>query len=348
MDWFATQLLDWFDHHGRHDLPWQKPIHPYRVWISEIMLQQTQVSTVIPYFERFMQRFPNVETLASAPLDEVLHLWTGLGYYARARNLHKAAIQIVQEFEGALPEPLDQLESLPGIGRSTAGAIRAIGHSKHASILDANVKRVLTRFHAISGFPGKTLITKKLWEVSEAHTPHSRLPDYTQAIMDLGATLCVRKSPNCEYCPLHKNCKAYVTGTIERYPEAKPSRVKPERSCRMFLLQNSAGECFLERRPEKGIWGGLWSPPQRDADYSDLQILDELNLSARHPTKVQPTFRHTFTHYHLDIEPVLIHINDGQNRVSSDLKHVWYSKNAKHKLGLSSATVKLLALAGME
>jgi len=344
MDWFATHLLNWFDHHGRHDLPWQKPIQPYRVWISEIMLQQTQVSTVIPYFERFMQRFPNVETLGGAPLDEVLHLWTGLGYYARARNLHKAAIQIVQKFEGGLPESLDQLESLPGIGRSTAGAIRAIGHSKRAPILDANVKRVLTRFHAISGFPGKTVITKKLWDVSESHTPNTRLPDYTQAIMDLGATLCVRKLPNCNSCPLHTRCKANAAGETDKYPEAKPAKVKPVRKCRMFLLQNTRDEFFLEQRPPEGIWGGLWSPPQREADYSGIQMLDELNFSAEGVANIGTSFRHTFTHYHLDIEPVMIRIKDGQNRVSSKTNHVWYSKNLNLKLGLSSAAVKLLSL----
>ena len=312
------------------------------------MLQQTQVATVIPYFERFTEQFPNVETLAHAPVDEVLHLWTGLGYYARARNLHKAAIQISNNFDGVLPEDLEQLETLPGIGRSTAGAIRAIGYSKRASILDANVKRVLTRFHAISGYPASTAIAKTLWELSESHTPHKRLPDYTQAIMDLGATLCVRKTPNCALCPLHLKCKAHATDTVEKYPQAKPSKVKPERSCRMFLLKNSEGECFLEQRPAKGIWGGLWSPPQRDAGYSYLQMLDELNLSSRRPAENQPSFRHTFTHYHLDIEPVLIHINDGQNRISSNPRHIWYSNNTKHKLGLSAAAVKLLALAGLE
>ncbi len=348
MDWFATQLLNWFDHHGRHDLPWQKPIEPYRVWISEIMLQQTQVATVIPYFERFVERFPNVESLATAPVDEVLHLWTGLGYYARARNLHKAAVQIVQDFDAVLPQTLEQLESLPGIGRSTAGAIRAIGHAKRAAILDANVKRVLTRFHAISGYPGTTTVANTLWALSESHTPHKRLPDYTQAIMDLGATLCVRKLPVCGACPLHKQCRAFASAMVDQYPEAKPAKIKPERSCRMFVLQNSLGECFLEQRPAEGIWGGLWSPPQRDADYSDLQMLDELNLTSRCPSARQPVFRHTFTHYHLDIEPVFIQIEDGQNRVSSKLKHVWYSKNTNHKLGLSSAAVKLLALAAVE
>lgn len=344
MDWFATQLLNWFDHSGRHDLPWQKPVHAYRVWISEIMLQQTQVSTVIPYFERFIERFPNVDVLASAPLDEVLHLWTGLGYYARARNLHKAAIIIKQNFHGALPAELEQLESLPGIGRSTAGAIRAIGHSRRAPILDANVKRVLTRFHAIPGFPGKTIVTNKLWEVSDSHTPHARLPDYTQAIMDLGATLCTRKSPACQTCPMHTRCKAYAAGEIDKYPEAKPAKTMPVRKCRMFLLQNTLGECFLEQRPAKGIWGGLWSPPQRDADYSEVQMLDELNIAAKGKATIQTPFRHTFTHYHLDIEPVLIRIRDGQNRISSTTGHVWYSKSLNLKLGLSSAAVKLLSL----
>ena len=308
------------------------------------MLQQTQVATVIPYFENFMQRFPKVEDLAQAPLDEVLHLWTGLGYYARARNLHKSAQRITQEFNAALPEDLVQLESLPGIGRSTAGAILSIGYGKHAAILDGNVKRVITRFHATPGYPGLTKVSKQLWELSESHTPMQRLPEYTQAIMDLGATQCTRKNPSCLVCPLHTQCQAFKTNSVGKYPEPKPKKNLPVRHCRMFLIQNNTGECFLEQRPAEGIWGGLWSPPQREHDYSASQILGELNIEVKEQPYIYPTFRHTFTHYHLNIEPVSLTVKESNLRIRSNLRYVWYSKIQRQKLGLSSVAVKLLAM----
>ena len=215
---FAKQLLDWFDQNGRKTLPWQTNKTPYRVWVSEIMLQQTQVATVVPYFIKFLNRFPSVDELAAATEDEVLHLWTGLGYYARARNLHTTAKKVMKVHNGELPATVNELVTLPGIGRSTAGAIAAICHETHAAILDGNVKRVLARHFTIGGWPGKTETQKSLWNKAESLTPHDRIADYTQAIMDLGATVCTRSSPDCPACPYFKSCQARINGTIDQYP----------------------------------------------------------------------------------------------------------------------------------
>ena len=221
-------MLQWFDQHGRKHLPWQQEPTPYRVWVSEIMLQQTQVTTVIPYFERFMRRFPGIDELASAPLDSVLECWTGLGYYARARNLHKAAECIVANYGGDLPSGQDELEALPGIGRSTAGAIRALAFHQHAVILDGNVKRVLARYHAVSGWPGAAAVAYRLWALAEGHTPENRIANYTQAIMDLGSQLCTRSRPDCVSCPLRRDCQAHAQNDPESYPGRKPRKEKLE------------------------------------------------------------------------------------------------------------------------
>jgi A/G-specific adenine glycosylase len=255
-------VLDWFDQSGRHDLPWQQNTNAYRVWISEIMLQQTQVQTVIPYFERFMARFPTVATLATAAIDDVLALWTGLGYYARARNLHRAAQQIMSTHQGVFPADLDALLALPGIGRSTAGAIRSLAFDQPAAILDGNVKRVLARFYAIAGWPGSTATQKALWAASEQLSPTSRCRDFTQAMMDLGATVCLPKQPRCANCPLRNHCQAYANNTIEHYPERRAKAIKPNRSVTWLLLQNSQGELGFEKRPSQGIWGGLYGFPE--------------------------------------------------------------------------------------
>ena len=236
MTWFADRVLAWFDVHGRKDLPWQHPRTPYRVWISEVMLQQTQVATVIPYFERFIARFPNVDTLARAEIDDVLHLWTGLGYYARGRNLHAAARRIVDEHDSELPKTLDALIALPGIGRSTAGAILSAGHGIRASILDGNVKRVLARYFAVDGYPGERAVAETLWAHAEANTPDARVADYTQAIMDLGATLCTRSRPRCFDCPVSAECIALKNDSTDRYPAARPRKALPVRRARMFVL----------------------------------------------------------------------------------------------------------------
>ncbi|MDQ7090744.1 MAG: A/G-specific adenine glycosylase [Methylococcales bacterium] len=252
--YFQQQLLLWFDHNGRKDLPWQQPVTPYRVWISEIMLQQTQVATVIPYFERFMQAFPDIETLANASLDETLHYWAGLGYYARARNLHKTAKIIVKQ--AYFPDNVDELVTFPGIGLSTAGAISSIAFNHSAAILDGNVRRVLVRFHALSGWTGLTAMTKKLWELSRFYTPNERVADYTQAIMDLGATLCTRSKPDCEHCPLVKQCQAWLQGRVAELPTPKPKKRKaPKNLCIFNFAQPTTG--LIRKTPTHRYLGGI-------------------------------------------------------------------------------------------
>ena len=343
---FADRLLRWYDQHGRKDLPWQNPRTPYAVWVSEIMLQQTQVATVIPFFERFMASFPNVAQLAKAPQDNVLHHWTGLGYYARARNLHKAAQQMVELHDGDLPNTLEQLEALPGVGRSTAGAILAQGFNERAPILDGNVKRVLTRHAAIDGYPGQTAIAKTLWALADDYTPPNRPADYTQAIMDLGATLCRRSQPNCPACPVAADCQARQQNRTAELPTRKPKKVKPVRTARMYLVRGPAGDILLEQRPQAGIWGGLWTPPERDTDQDDDAFLIEEGLTAtqRHQG---PTFRHTFSHYHLDITPVFIEVETPITREIAEVpKRIWYQPDgAQQSVGLSAVAVKLIEAA---
>ena len=250
----APALLAWFDHSGRKHLPWQQDTTPYRVWVSEIMLQQTQVATVIGYYERFMQRFPDVQTLAAAPIDEVLHLWTGLGYYARARNLHGAAQTLVAEHSGEMPATLDEVQALPGIGRSTAGAILALSRAQRHPILDGNVKRVLTRYFGIEGFSGEPRIERELWRLAELCTPVARVAHYTQAIMDLGATACVRTRPLCAACPLSAHCVARVEGRQATLPTPKPRKARPERVSYAVIARNESGAVLLEQRPPSGLW----------------------------------------------------------------------------------------------
>ena len=266
-DSFAERLLAWFDVHGRKDLPWQVD-DSYAIWISEIMLQQTQVQTVIPYYERFMLRFPDAVALADAPLDEVLHHWSGLGYYARARNLHAAAEIVRDQHGGRFPTSFDDVEALPGVGRSTAGAIIALSSGERHPILDGNVKRVLARHAAIDGWPGKTDVANALWALAEEHTPTERVADYTQAIMDLGATLCTRSRPRCAACPVHADCRACAMDAVERFPGKKPKKAKPRKVTTM-LMAVSRDSLYLERRPAAGIWGGLWSLPEVDNDGID-------------------------------------------------------------------------------
>ena len=344
MDSFARQLLDWFDRHGRKDLPWQQDISAYRVWVSEIMLQQTQVATVIPYYQRFMARFPDVHALASAGIDDVLHLWTGLGYYARARNLHRTAQLVVSHHAGRFPESVEALEALPGIGRSTAGAIAAIAGDVQAPILDGNVKRVLARYHAIEGYPGESATVKRLWDAAQQHTPVARVAQYTQAIMDLGATVCTRTRPDCASCPFEETCSARLANRIADYPGRKPKKTKPVRSARMFLFHDRHGACLLERRPPSGIWGGLWTPPERTADTSGLEaargigfepidLLDEL---------IAPVFRHTFTHFHLDIEPVYLRVSGPPRSVRDQEDLRWHAPGSGESIGLSAAAQRLL------
>ena len=348
MDWFARQLLDWFEINGRKDLPWQADINPYRVWVSEIMLQQTQVATVINYFNRFTQRFANIESLAQANTDEVLHLWTGLGYYARGRNLHKSAQLIVENHQGQMPETQEDLEALPGIGRSTAGAIRAIAMGQQGVIMDGNVKRVLARFHGIEGYPGESKINAQMWQHAIDHTPATRTAAYTQAIMDLGATLCTRKRPNCADCPMQTKCVANAKEIVHQLPTPKPKKAKPLRTARFFIVSLPNGATLMEQRPATGLWGGLWNPPERASETSIAEYLAELGLDIaatdHHTAKV---FRHTFTHFHLEVEPIYISLNTQPELQVQELATRWvlpaHLENNNEAIGLSAVAVKLLA-----
>ncbi len=338
---FSARLLNWFDHHGRKDLPWQHDTSPYRVWVSEIMLQQTQVATVIPYYQRFMTRFPTVADLASAPADEVMALWTGLGYYARARNLHKAAQRVVADFAGEFPRSVEELQSLPGIGRSTAGAIHSIACAGRAPILDGNVKRVLSRHHAIEGWPGKREVEDRLWQIAEHYTPHQRVADYTQAIMDLGASLCSRSRPQCDACPVNADCKALALGRQGEFPGKKPRKTLPVKYCHMLLIENPQGEILLEKRPDSGIWGGLWSLPELE-DEGDIDDFLFGKFSVTGAPQALTPLRHTFSHYHLDIQPQHIHLPREPGHIMEDGRWLWYNGAPGQQLGLPAPVKKLL------
>ena len=341
---FQQNILAWFDQYGRKDLPWQqdatatKDEKPYRVWLSEIMLQQTQVATATPYFNTFIEKFPDIISLANAPVDEVLHLWSGLGYYARARNLHKTA-QLIAERE-SFPDTLDELLELPGIGLSTAGAILSIAFNKSQPILDGNVKRVLTRFKAIVGHPSNSAVNKELWALSHQLTPIARVADYTQAIMDLGATLCTRSKPACETCPLKTACLAKLGGNVASFPTPKSAKALPIKQLVFLLLRNTDNQILLEKRPPTGIWGGLWSLPEFDSieAVQDWCLIKNIPIADQQILKTQ---RHTFSHYHLDYTPQLITTNNLSNFVMEANQTVWYKANQVNKLGLA-APIKLL------
>lgn len=339
---FSKLLLDWFDQHGRHDLPWQKNINPYRVWISEIMLQQTQVTTVVPYFERFTDRFPTVNDLANAAIDEVLHLWSGLGYYARGRNLHKAAVQIVEQFDGEFPSSVELLQTLPGIGRSTAGAIFSIAMNGTAAILDGNVKRVLTRYLAVAGWPGKAEVAQQLWNIADTFTPKKRTADYTQAIMDLGATICTRTKPTCLSCPFQKTCLAFAQGDQTAYPDKKPRKALPIRQTILLIITAPDGRVLLQKRPATGIWGGLWSLPEC-TEISDINM-QVYQLIQHHPqsTAPYPTFRHTFSHYHLEITPVQVFLDKTPLIALEPEQQIWYNTAEPSQVGLPKPTLQIL------
>lgn len=343
---FSNAVLDWFDRHGRHDLPWQQGITPYRVWVSEIMLQQTQVATVLGYYDRFMHALPTVEALAAAAEDEVLHLWTGLGYYSRARNLHRTAKIVVEQHGGEFPRSVDELAELPGIGRSTAGAIASISMGLRAPILDGNVKRVLARYQAQDGYPGEPKVAKRLWDAAERFTPRERVNHYTQAMMDLGATLCTRTRPSCLLCPLREGCRAHQLGRETDYPESKPRKELPQKRTLMPLLASRDGAILLYRRPASGLWGGLWSLPELD----DLAALDP--LAARHALELGerralPGLTHTFSHFQLAIEPWLIRVEQA-SPVMAEADWLWYNLATPPRLGLAAPVKKLLKRAQAE
>lgn len=338
---FARAVLAWFDEHGRKTLPWQQNPTPYRVWVSEIMLQQTQVATVIPYYERFLARFPTVQALAEAPVDDVLHLWTGLGYYARARNLQKAAQALVEQFKGEFPATVDEVATLPGIGRSTAGAILSLSRQQRAVILDGNVKRVLSRFHAVAATgPAQEKI---LWPLADQHTPQARVHHFNQAMMDLGATLCTRSKPACLLCPLQGACQGLAAGDPTAFPGKKVKKTLPEKSTTLLVLLNADGEVLLEQRPPAGIWGGLWSFPETAAaDDAVLRhvLKDDWGITRRTPEWL-PERGHTFSHYHLRMRPVLIH-KAAPAQVAERLQR-WCKLDDLPALGLPAPIKQLLA-----
>jgi len=337
---FSDRVLTWFDEHGRKDLPWQQSKDPYPIWVSEIMLQQTQVLTVIPFFQRFMESFPDVAALARAEQDDVLHHWSGLGYYARARNLHRAAKTIVDDHGGVFPDRIDEVTALPGIGRSTAGAILSLAHNERHPILDGNVKRVLARHNEVGGWPGKSAVMKSLWELAEQHTPESRVGAYTQAIMDLGATLCTRSNPACTRCPVSDGCLAYAADTVTEYPGRKPKKAKPLRSTTM-LVARAAGRVYLERRPEAGIWGGLWSLPELGDRSVENWCEDVLNATVA-TTEPWQTLRHSFSHYDLDIQPILVRVDAPLGKVADSDSTTWYRLDEPPPGGIAAPVRKLL------
>jgi len=338
----AKKLLAWYQKHGRHDLPWQKNPTAYRVWVSEIMLQQTQVNTVIPYYQRFMHSFPNLKSLALADVDDVLSHWSGLGYYARARNLHRTAIILHKEHNGRFPKTVEALTDLPGIGLSTAGAIASFAMNIPATILDGNVKRVLTRYFAVEGWPGKTAVHQALWEIAKNNTPQANVNQYNQAMMDLGATICTRSKPSCEHCPLSADCIAHLEGREADFPFRKKPPARPTKETNILLLRRPSGEIFLERRPPTGIWGGLWSFPECALDvdlkkhceqHFQLKVLDY---------QTWETIDHQFTHFHLKIKPVLIDVKPVSSCVMDSDSQVWYKLSTALPGGISAPVKTLL------
>jgi A/G-specific adenine glycosylase len=341
---FAARLLHWFDRHGRSDLPWQHPRTPYRVWLSEIMLQQTQVATVVPYFLRFVEKLQNIRELAAASQDDVLALWSGLGYYSRARNLHRAAQLCVERHDGELPGDFDALLALPGIGRSTAGAILAQTWNLRFPILDGNVKRVLARWHGLDGWPGATKTQEQLWKFAEIHTPDKRIADYTQAIMDLGAGVCTRARPRCVECPVNEGCVAYRDGATAALPARKPTRVLPTRQTVMLVLRDASGRLLLERRAQAGIWAGLWSLPEAsDEAAAKVEIARAHNVVASAIVfRTLPAFTHGFSHFRLDVTPLALDFQPGAS-IADDPDKRWLHPTEAAALGLPAPVRKLIA-----
>ena len=341
-DAFVARLLPWFDGHGRHDLPWQHPRTPYRVWLSEIMLQQTQVATVVPYFLKFLAVFPTLSDLAAASNDQVMAQWAGLGYYARARNLHAAAQRCVDQHGGELPRNFDALHALPGIGRSTAGAILSQAWNDRFAILDGNVKRVLARYHGIEGFPGLPAVEKVLWALAQLHVEHvpdKRLADYTQAQMDLGATVCTRSRPACVICPLQDDCVARRESRSDQLPTPKPSKVLPEREAVALLLRDAQGRVLLQKRPDTGIWAQLWTLPQADSGTALQDWFDAHVLGSLEDAEELPVLQHTFSHYRLHLQ-ILSRRVDGLRGDAPALR--WVAAADLPALGLPAPIRKLL------
>ncbi|OGT51024.1 MAG: A/G-specific adenine glycosylase [Gammaproteobacteria bacterium RIFCSPHIGHO2_12_FULL_41_15] len=346
MNQFSKKLLAWHDQHGRHHLPWQQNKSAYKVWVSEIMLQQTQVATVIDYFKRFMQRFPNIKQLAEADINEVLQLWAGLGYYARARNLHRAAIIIHLEHQGQFPKTLEQLQTLPGIGRSTAAAILSLAYEISAPILDGNVKRVFARHFEIKGYPNDSKVNKHFWSCVEKEMPTTRPGAYNQALMDMGSMICTRTKPRCDICPVKTSCLARKNNCITALPTPKPKKNRPEKQVFFLLIQNKQQQTLLYKRPHKGIWGGLWSLPECHRLEDIHAVLAKyFATNHSHQQKLSP-FHHDFTHYRLYIQPVLISLTHYQQHAHSADEWHWHDPHKIKPIGLPAPVTKLLGISG--
>jgi len=344
---FSNNMLEWYHQQGRKHLPWQQDKTPYRVWISEIMLQQTQVATVIPYYQRFMSSFPSIVDLANADEDKVLHHWTGLGYYARARNLHKAAKIIADEYMGKFPEDIEQVIALPGIGRSTAGAILSLSLKKHHAILDGNVKRVLARCYLVEGHNAQAKFEKALWPIAQALTPSEGVSEFNQSMMDLGAMVCTRSKPLCEQCPLQSSCLAFAGDEQLNFPQKKPKKVTPVKSTIMViprLQSSSSNKVLMEKRPPTGIWGGLWCFLEVNKADEIAPLLTSLNLEST--THIEMTaFRHTFSHFHLDIQPIIVDCQQiAPQEINENNKQQWYDLTIEESVGLAASTQKLISL----
>ncbi len=338
---FASRLLAWHQDHGRHDLPWQHPRSAYRVWVSEIMLQQTQVSTVINYFSAFMLKFPTLSDLAHAPSEQVMQLWAGLGYYSRARNLHKSAQICISQFGGELPNSYAELLALPGIGRSTAGAILSQAHGLRFAILDGNVKRVLTRFHAISGDSNTSVVQSQLWQCAESHLPQTKLADYTQALMDLGATLCTRSKPNCARCPLAENCQAFQSHNVADYPSKKVRKIIPKRETFAVILLSENNEILLQQRPNHGIWGGLFSLPEASDAVQAQTIAKQFILRPKNSTQLT-AISHQFSHFQLSIQPIVWRNCARKAQIRDNNQYQWIAREQLSEIGLPAPIKKLL------
>jgi len=338
---FAACLLAWHKRHGRHGLPWQGTRDAYRIWVAEIMLQQTQVATVIPYYRRFLERFPDIAALACAQQDEVLRLWSGLGYYSRARNLQRAAQVVADRHRGVFPRALEQIEALPGVGRSTAAAIAAFAYGTRAAILDGNVKRVLARHFAVAGFPGEKRVENRLWQLAEAQLPPRAVGRYTQAMMDLGATLCTRAKPACAECPLAQSCAALASGRVRDFPAPRPTKLVPARATHMLLLVRG-GDLLLEKRPPFGIWGGLWSLPEiADGDKVRAHCLSHYGCSIAAPRALAP-LAHGFTHFKLTIQPLLCRV-EKLTPAAHAPGQIWLSLEQAHGAAIPVPVRKLIA-----
>ncbi|MFA9215524.1 MAG: A/G-specific adenine glycosylase [Sphingomonadaceae bacterium] len=348
---FSADLIAWQQVHGRHVLPWQNTRDAYLIWLSEIMLQQTQVAAVLGYYARFLDRFPTLQSLAAAPVEDVMAQWSGLGYYTRARNLHKCAQQVVAQYDGVFPSDPRLLAELPGIGRSTAAAIAAFSSGTRAAIMDGNVKRVFARVFGIDSYPGERKTEEALWRRAEALLPEQGIESYTQGLMDMGATLCTRSSPSCERCPMQARCVAFATGRTKELPVRKPKKVSPEKQASMLLIVDN-GQVLLEQRPASGIWGGLLSLPELDghalAEDDDIAALDAAALmlavdrfGTLESYERLSTITHVFTHYKLHIAPYRITLAQRRQLVAQG-GHLWYDSSAIDTAPLPAPIKKLL------